>query len=72
MLLCDVRHIRKDYRESDGKDARHGDDCKVPPESRSRLNVRHSQKNCVDRLQCHTVILIVNLGIELYSAVVTS
>lgn len=34
MLLCDVCHVRKDHREGDGKNTRHGDDCKVPPEKK--------------------------------------
>lgn len=34
MFLRDIRHIGKDHREGDGKDAGHGDDCKVPPKRR--------------------------------------
>ena len=32
VLLCDVGHVRKDDREGNGEDARHGDHSKVPPE----------------------------------------
>lgn len=31
VLLRDVRHVRKDHGEGDGKNSRHGDDGKVPP-----------------------------------------
>lgn len=31
VLLRDVSHIRKDHREGNGENSRHGDDGKVPP-----------------------------------------
>ena len=44
MLLRDICHICKNHRESDGKDARHGDDGKVPPEKRQELRLVRTDK----------------------------
>lgn len=52
MFLRDIRHIGKDHREGDGKDAGHGDDRKVPPERRKEFGfVGRGELNWLELLE---------------------
>lgn len=43
MLLGDVSHVGEYHRKGDGKDTRHRDDGKVPPEGKTRLLALHRE-----------------------------
>ncbi len=64
MLLRDICHIRKDHREGDGKDAGHGNDCKVPPEEGKSLSGQRSKTEMSEPFYTETA----PFGAGIYSA----
>lgn len=61
MLLRNVCHISKDHREGDGEDARHGDDCKIPPKSRrTDAQVRSNKSVCKKNILTFAAVIFLS------------
>lgn len=65
MLLRNVCHISKDHREGDGEDARHGDDCKIPPKSRrTDAQVRSNKSVSKENILTFAVVIFLSSGMS--------